>query len=256
MGLFFNYTRPGPGVSPDEPRKKGFPRIWEMVSRDYVRFWLSGIINVVFTLPFVFAVGYAYATHSLLLALLAGILGGMIAAPSFLGLADTLLRSLRDEPGFWWYRYHAALKRSWKSTLLPGALMGTVFSVQYFTLRHLYLLDGGIGMFLCQILSILLSLGLFAWGLPQQTLMELSFPALVKNCFLLFFRYFKKTLLATAILLAYAIAVWVLFPGSVFLLLSAGLWLPLLCAMQVIYPTLDQTFRIEETLADARNNTI
>ena len=50
MPLFFDYSRPGPGVSPDEPRKTGLPRIWEMISRDYMRFWLSGLINLLFSL--------------------------------------------------------------------------------------------------------------------------------------------------------------------------------------------------------------
>ena len=95
--MLFNYTKPGPGVAPDEPRKTGLPRIWEMISRDFKSFWLAGALNVLLTLPFAFAVGYACATHSLLFALLAGVLGGLIAAPGFLGLADTLLRSLRDE---------------------------------------------------------------------------------------------------------------------------------------------------------------
>ena len=128
MPLFFDYSRPGPGVNPDEPRKKGFPRIWEMISRDFKSFWPAGAINLLFSLPFVFALRFAYYTHSVLFALLAGLIGGIIAAPSFLGLADTLLRSLRDEPGFWWHRYSRALKRSWKGTLLPGAIMGMVFS--------------------------------------------------------------------------------------------------------------------------------
>lgn len=252
MPLFFDYSRPGPGVSPDEPRKTGLPRIWEMISRDYMRFWLSGLINLLFSLPFVFAVRFAYFTHSILFALLAGVIGGILAAPSFLGLADTLLRSLRDEPGFWWHRYSRALKQSWKGTLLLGAVMGTVFSVQFFTLTHLSEVDGGIALFLCQLVGMILSTGLFAWGLPQQALLELRFGALVKNCFLLFFRHIGKTLTAVAILLGFTILVWISFPFSVFLLLLTGLWLPLLCALQVIYPKLDEIFGIEEAIEESR----
>lgn len=252
MALFFNYSKPGPGVSPDEPRKKGLRRIWELFCRDFKSFWPAGFINLVMSLPFAFGMGYARATHSLLIAILAGLLGGVIAAPSFLGLADTLLRSLRDEPGFWWHRYSRALKRGWKSTLLPGAILGTVFSLQYFTLMHMQLLDGGIGLFLCQLLSMAVALGIFAWALPQQALLELSFSARLKNSVLLFIRHFGKTLLAAGIALIYAIAVIAAFPGSVFLLLIAGLWLPLLCMLQIIYPVLDETFGIEEAIEQSR----
>ena len=100
MGLFFDDSRPGPGVAPDAPRSTGLKRIWEMLSRDYLTFWGAGIIQLLLTFPFAFGVGLACATHSLLFALLAGIIGGMLAAPGFYGLTDTLLRSLRDEPGF------------------------------------------------------------------------------------------------------------------------------------------------------------
>jgi len=252
MPLFFNYSRPGPGVSPDEPRKKGLARIGELISRDWISFWLAGAINLLFSLPFVLALRFAYFTHSVLFALLAGLIGGLLAAPGFLGLADTLLRSLRDEPGFWWHRYSRALRRGWKSTLLPGAILGTVFSAQVFTLLHMPVIGGGLALLLCQLAGMVLSVGLFAWGLPQQALMELRPLALVKNCFLLFFRYIGKTLTAAAILLGYAILVRILFPGSVFLLLTAGLWLPLLCALQVIYPTIDELFGIEKAIEESR----
>ena len=247
--MLFNYTKPGPGVAPDEPRKTGLPRIWEMISRDFRFFWPAGAINVLLTLPFAFAVGYACATHSLLFALLAGVLGGLIAAPGFLGLADTLLRSLRDEPGFFWHRYSRAIKKSWKGALLPGLLFGTVFSVQIFILMHMHLLGGGIGLFLCQVLSMVVSVSLFAWVLPQQALLELGFGVLLKNSLLLCLRHIGKTLLAAVILLAFAVLSVVLFPASVMVLLVIGLWLPLLCALQIIYPVLDEAFGIEETLA-------
>ena len=83
-------------------------------------------------------------------------------------------------------------------------------------------------------------------------MLELSFSARLKNSVLLFIRHFGKTLLAAGIALIYAIAVIVAFPGSVFLLLIAGLWLPLLCMLQIIYPVLDETFGIEEAIEQSR----
>ena len=248
MSLFFDYSRPGPGVDPDAPRKTGLKRIWEMVARDFMAFWRAGILNLLLMFPFAYGAGYACATHSLLFALLVGIIGGIIAAPGFYGLADTLLRSLRDESGYWWYRYSRALQKNWKSTLLPGALMGTVVSVQFFILMHMHLLGGGLGLFLCQIVSMVVSTGIFVWALPQQVLLELSFMALIKNSLLLFFRYFFKTLQASLLLLFFAVIILAVFPNSIFLLLVVGLWLPILCSFQIIYPTLNDIFDIENAL--------
>ena len=112
----------------------------------------------------------------------------------------------------------------------------------------MHLLGGGLGLFLCQIVSMVVSTGLFLWALPQHVLLELSFGAFVKNSLLLFFRFFAKTIQASILFLMFVILVWVMFPGSVFLLLVAGLWLPLLCIFQIIYPQLDDVFGIEEAL--------
>lgn len=248
MFSFFDYSRPGPGFDPDAPRKTGLKRIWEMVARDYMSFWRAGMLNLLLMFPFAFGVGYACATHSLLFALLAGTIGGIIAAPGFYGLGDTLLRSLRDESGFWWYRYSRALGKNWKSALFPGALMGTIVSIQYFILMHMHLLGGGLGLLLCQIVSMVVSTGIFVWAFPQQVLLELSFVALIKNSLLLSLRYFFKTLQASLLLILFAGIVLAMFPNSIFLLLVVGLWLPVLCSFQIVYPTLDDVFDIENAL--------
>ena len=94
MGLFnFHFDRPGPGVSPDAPRKKGPARFFEILGRDLMSFYLAGLLALVSALPFVFGVWFAVDTHSLVPLLLAGVLGGMIEAPQLCGLLDTILRS-------------------------------------------------------------------------------------------------------------------------------------------------------------------
>ena len=251
MGLFsFNYDRPGPGVPDGAPRLTGIRRIWEMISRDFKAFWLAGLMNFAMLLPFLLIIGLACATHSLLFALISGVIGGLAAAPGFYGLADTLLRSLRDEPGFWWFRCSRAMKKGWKSTLVPGALFGTVFSLQIFISAHMHLLGGGIGLLLCHIISMLVSLGLFIWFLPQHVLMELRGGSLLKNSLLLYGRYLLKTLGVSLLMLLFILAAVLFFPASAFLLLLTGLWLPLLCALQVIYPLLDENFDIEISLKE------
>ena len=137
MALFnFHFDRPGPGVSPDAPRKKGPARFFEMLGRDFVSFYLAGMLALASAMPFVLGVWFAVATHSLVPLLLAGVLGGMIAAPQLCGLLDTILRSLRDEPGFWWTTYRRAWKRNAKASLLPGAIGGLLLAMQIFTVFH------------------------------------------------------------------------------------------------------------------------
>ena len=136
-GLFGSYNRPGPGVRPDEPRKKGFARLIEILGRDLWPFFKAGFLTLLGAVPFLVLMVMAIATHAVIFVLAAGIIGGMIAAPQMCGLADTVLRSLRDEPGYWWTTYRRAWKRNAKASLLPGALGGLVLATQIFTLFHM-----------------------------------------------------------------------------------------------------------------------
>ena len=44
----------------------------------------------------------------------------MIAAPQIVGLNDTILRTLRDEPGYWWETYRRTWKRNLKESCCPA----------------------------------------------------------------------------------------------------------------------------------------
>ena len=125
MGLFTrNFDKPGPGVSPDAPRKKGAARFFEILGRDFSTIWLAGILAMLGGLPFAAGVWFAVETHSLVPLVIAGVLGGMIAAPQIVGLNDTILRTLRDEPGYWWESYvQVALLDMSFAGLLKNSLM-------------------------------------------------------------------------------------------------------------------------------------
>ena len=84
MGLFFSsdrFTRPGPGVRPDAPRKKGVARLAEIMGRDMWNFFRAGFLAFLGCLPFIIGMFFAVETHALLFMLLAGIIGGLIAGP-------------------------------------------------------------------------------------------------------------------------------------------------------------------------------
>lgn len=56
MGLFFSsdrFTRPGPGVRPDAPRKKGVARLAEIMGRDMWNFFRAGFLAFLGCLPFI-----------------------------------------------------------------------------------------------------------------------------------------------------------------------------------------------------------
>ena len=237
MGLFnFHFDRPGPGVSPDAPRKKGPARFFEILGRDLMSFYLAGLLALVSALPFVFGVWFAVDTHSLVPLLLAGVLGGMIAAPQLCGLLDTILRSLRDEPGFWWATYRRAWKRNAKASLLPGAICGLLLAMQIFTVFH-YDVSAGVvpGALLAVGLFLLLGLGEFLFA--QVVLLD----------------YLPRAALGVVWQFVYWSIILLLWPISGFAMVLTGLWLPAVLTMQAIYPVLNKAFDLERQIKAIRD---
>ena len=96
-----NYDKPGPGVERDTPRKTGLARIVEVLSRDFFSFWKASLLLLLSCIPLVLGVHITLLNSNAVLMLLASALGGMIAGPQLCGIADTILRSLREEAGFY-----------------------------------------------------------------------------------------------------------------------------------------------------------
>ena len=252
MGLFnFNYDRPGPGVSPDAPRKKGVRRLLEVLGRDMWDFFRAGLLALISALPFVIGVWFSIATHALLPLLIAGVLGGMIAAPQLCGLYDTILRSLRDEPGSWWATYGRPWKANLKPALAPGAVGGVLLGMQAFVAAHLVLEDNaGVGIAL--LLGVLCILGLGQYVLAQVALLNMGFVGIMRNAVLLFLAYLPRTLLGIVWQVAYWGAAALLYPLSMPVVVLCNFWVPTLLSLMAVYPGLDKSFSIEENIRKMR----
>ena len=107
-----NFMPEGAEINPDTPRKKGLARLFEILSRDLDGIFLSGALAMLVCVPAAILAGIALWLGSLPLCLLSGAVGGLIAAPVFCGMLDTILRALRDEPGYWWHTYRMAWKQN------------------------------------------------------------------------------------------------------------------------------------------------
>ena len=254
MGLFnMHYDRPGPGVNPDTPRKKGAARFAEVLGRDMLSFWCAGMLALLSALPFALGLALSLMTHAVLIMLVAGALGGMIAAPQLAGLQDTILRSLRDEPGFWWVTYRRAWKRNWKGCLVPGMVCGLVIAGQLFTLFHLRPDNDNLLMLVVMlILGMALSVGLTFYIVPQLALLDLPFLQLLKNSVLLFLGYLPRTAGAVAVQVVYWGAYLLFYPLTTLVLPFTNFWLPMSLSLLILYIPLDKSFHIEETIRKMR----
>jgi len=246
MVFFPKYDDPAPD-SP-LPRKTGFARLWELLGRDFWDFFRAGFLAILGAVPFIIGIAFSIHSHVLAFAPAAGLLGGLLAGPQLCGLADTVLRALRDEPGFWWHIYRRAWKRNAKAALLPGALGGLLLGTQIFLLFHAGALGLSVAMGAALVAGALLVLGLSVYVWPLLALMELPFPLLLKDAALLFLAQLPRSLAALAIQAVYwGLAVW-FFPIAVSLLPLTNVWLPAVPALLLVYPGIDANFHIEESL--------
>ena len=121
-------------------RKVGLPRYFEMVGRDLWAFYRAGFLCAVGFLPGAVLLWFGLMGGAALYSLLGGLLAGLVGAPFVSGMIDTVLRSLRDEPGYWWHTYRRAWKQNWRQSLVPGALLGLFLGGWGWLLRTM--LDG------------------------------------------------------------------------------------------------------------------
>ncbi len=247
MGLFRpNFDKPGPGVDPDTPRKTGIARFWEILTRDTFGLLASGALATISSLVYIVSMMISIDSHGLILVLTVCPLGGMLAAPQIFGLQDTILRSLRDEPGFWWSQYRRAWRRNLKSALLTGAFGGLLFGFQMFILAHIDVVEVDLFLLIALLLGVMLATAIATWLVPQLVLMELPLFRALLNAMLMCVGHPLKTLGVTLLQLLYWALIVITFPFSILLFLLLNFWLPTLITLMILYSDLDSTFHIEE----------
>lgn len=241
----FNFDKPGPGIPSDMPRKTGYPRFEELLLRNGGSFFKAGLLAAFSFLPYYIGLTSAIALYQFPLMLIAGIVGGCIAGPQVTGLADTILRAQRDEPGIWWLTYKAAWKKNWKASLVPGALTGFLSASLVFGLVHLNTSALSISVLIGFAFSALLCLAVFTYLFPQIALFDMPLPQILHNTLLLTLRHPRKTLGGALLQAIY----WGLFlayhPISQIFLPLTGLWFPMFMGLSVIYPSMEKELDLE-----------
>ena len=248
MGLFHpNYNTPGPGVRKDEPRKKGAARFFEILGRDMGDLFRANVLCAVCFIPALALILLGILGHTVLLAAAGGLLGGILFGPCYAGLHDTILRAMRDEPGYWWHTYKKAFRRNWRQSLVPGAVLGFLLASQLF--MGYFLLTGGqtdivSAALIC--MNVLLTAMIFPFVFSQLVLMDLNLSTLVKNSFLLALSFAPRSIAAALVQIVYWVAILAFLPYTAIWVLLFGYAFVLLIVMMILYPVLDQCFGLEE----------
>lgn len=240
-------------ITTDTPRKKGISRMFEVIGRDAFSFWKAGALAILSSIPWLSGVVASTGSNHFLLLLVTSAVGGAIAGPQYCGLVDTILRSLRDEPGFWWHIYRTKWKCNARSSLWTGTVSGLVLGSLFFVLLHLDQVVLGPGLFMTFIIGtfVIVAFLLLLW--IQLPLMELSLFSRAKNAVLLILISPVRCAGAAFCQILYGGLVWFFLPYSLAVFLFAGVWLPCLLGMFLIYRPIEQNFQLEEKIRNTQS---
>ena len=170
-------------------------------------------------------------------------------------MIDTVLRALRDEPGYWWHTYRMAWKQNWRESLLPGAGAGFCLGLWAFLLYALPDLETCLSRYgsawcLASSFAGVLPVSVCAGGSGQRVPGGAAERRAVHD------RIFAAHpgSRGSALHLLGRDACWM--PYTIPVVLILGFWLPCTLALQILYPALDKAFHLEKTITARREDEI
>ena len=174
--------------------------------------------------------------------------------PALPGLYDTILRALRDEPGFWWHTYKRAWKQNFRSSLVPGIVFTVLWALlawSAFVLPQMTEISLSFALILLLDAVLLLTLGNYFW--MQNALFYGSIFQKSSNCIRMFFGFLPQTALSAIVQVGYWLLIAFLIPRCAFMFLLTGLWVPSLLAAFSVYSTMEKNLHLEERIQDIKN---
>ena len=226
---FTGMSRPGPGVDPGAPRKTGLARFWEMLSRDFGSLLGANLLCFVTFLPAALVTSLGLIYENFWITLIGGLAGGALAGPFYAALADTVLRTLQDDPSGWWDRWRHALGKFWRPAALTGLVLGVLIAAFLFV-GNFFVAAMKLGELPALPVWLMLGvdfllLSLFGVTLPFQIILgREGFAARLKDGALLLLHHPARVAAAAVFQLLWWALVLALFPVSVLFAIPIGFW--------------------------------
>jgi len=257
MGIFGRgFDKPGPGVSKDEPRKKGAARFFELLMRD---FWDLTKINLLFCLcilpsVFVFLLGLSGLIDGLSGVLF--VLSLMLAFPvggALVAYVYYITKMMRDDPSYVWYEFKRKFVENYRQAALMGVLCTAFVYAQILLWGTLLFGEQSADLFI--FIIALLSLLLFGMITPYIFLhyayIDLRTSGVIKNSVLMSFGFMPRSVMGAVS----GGMIWVIsvlfFPASLLLvpiIVLIGISISIMLTMMWIWKPFDEHFKIEEKL--------
>ncbi|OUN40189.1 hypothetical protein B5G28_02175 [Faecalibacterium sp. An77] len=255
MGLFpsANDFKDGRGVDKDTPRKTGLGRFFELVGRDMNGMFLANLLTCLGFIPVICLVYIGFLMNSLPVMVVSAVVGGVLAGPVLAGMYDTVLRALRDEPGYWWTTYRRAFRQNFKASILPGILYCAVVTLQIFIVYFCFsmLAQGvnvGTGMWVAAVLNLVVFHMLFAYMWPQVVLLDQPFHQTLANSIRCMLAFLPHALAASIVQILFWGLVILCMPLGLLLMIVFGFWFTCEICCQIVSGDLERVFHVEEQI--------
>lgn len=201
---FFDYTKAGPGVSKNEPKKKRFFQFWELYIRKFFRLCIADLLYLLVSLPVV--------------------TGGMAEA----GLTYVTRNYVREKHVFLPDDFFGTIKKNWKQALgmqIIDMVATAVFAIAlWFYGYPVFSADSGDGSILSTILFALMIMITVTWRVMryyvylQMITFRMTLKQIIKNSLKFVLISLKENFIISAILLAIyaflAVAAYLFHPLS------------------------------------------
>lgn len=245
----FNYEKPGPGVSKDEPPKPPFIRFWQIFFRKWTNFIK---LNFLFLIPFIVVVALIYvlniyvSTQPLIF-----LLPVILLFPVGTGITYVTRNYAREEHAFILSDFWDALKGNLKFSLLNGIICYIVFCFMMIAFPFYFQMCNQSGFYyvplaICAMLALLFVFAQYYIPIMIVTF-DLKLRELYKNAFIFailgLWRNFLLTILyALMIGITFIMYIWMpltqllVFVFAIFITFSFCSYL----GSFVVYPLIDK----------------
>jgi len=258
MGIFNrNFDKPGPGVNKDEPRKKGFARFFELLTRDFGDLVKLNILFCLTVLPTAaaFALGM-FGFYTLILLLLSLLLAFPVGG-ALVSCIYYITRMMRDDPSYVWHEFKRKFLENYRQAAPIGMLCTAFIYAQLWIWILLFgalavgELVGGIFWYFATLLASLLFMMVTPYVFLHLAYIDLKTFSILKNSVLMSFAYFPRSLMGAITGSIIWLAFILFMPVSMIafpLIILIAVSLSMLLSLMWIWPPFNKHFKIEETL--------
>lgn len=195
--LFPDYSKAGPGIDRNAPKKTGIPLFIETFRREFTTLLKLNLIFLLSCLPIV------------------------TIGPAIGGMTYVTLKMVRDKPVDIYYDFKEGFKKNWKQSLALG-IVGGLITITIICAFLFYLQLEGVAyysmMFIIAVVTVIIGMA-WIYVYPMAVGIDLKLNQIIKNSFILSIGHIKHSIIGFFIC-ALIIGITVMFlPMSVPLLL-------------------------------------